>query len=272
MTQKRTAISDVTVIMPIAGKATRAREVTKDSIPKHLIRLDNGQAVLDIITGNLQKVGFRKFVFCVGFLKEQLKDHIKEVAWLNTPGVSYQFDETDPDNLPGVDGTVLQAINNHSLSGQAMIIPGDLVLPWQALAEMNLQHAKRAADVTLGLTSFVTERTTDVGKIVLDADDKLAGCYSRQETPRPAPAGFRNLTSAAATAINIKRYAALCEAYYQSLDHAPGQLSLRDDVLPWAAADSHGFNIQGFDIKGEILDLGTPSNILYGQKHWQDYV
>ncbi len=271
MTQEPVAISDVTVVLPVAGKATRARKVTKDSIPKHLIKLDNGQAVLDIITGNLQKVGFRKFVFCVGFLKEQLKDHLGEEAWVKAPGVSYQFDEVDPNRLPGVDGTVLHAIDSLGLKGQAMIIPGDLLLPWAALVEMNWQHAKRKADITLGLTSFVTARTTDVGKIVLDETDKLAYCYSRDETPLPAQTGLRNLTSAAATAIDIRRYAALCDTYRRSLNRPPEQLSLRDDILPWAAVDDHGFNVQGFDVQGEILDLGTPANIRYGQRHWQDY-
>ena len=264
-------VSDVTVIMPIAGRATRAREVTKDEIPKHLIRLGNGETVLDTITGNLQRVGFRKFAFCVGFLKEQLKEHINEGSWRTSPNTAYAFDETD--RLLGVDGTVIHAIGELGLTGQAMIIPGDLVLPWNSLATMNQQHAETGTDVTLGLTSVITERTTDVGKIVTEeGTGRLLWTFGRTDAMPPNLSGAQNMTSAAATSINTERYVALCEDFRRSAGHTAVELSLRDNVLPWAAASEALYDIQGFDIQGEILDLGTPANIHYGQQNWQNYV
>lgn len=264
-------ISTATVIMPIAGLATRAREITQDLIPKHLIQLDNGQTVLDVICTNLQAVGFRRFIFCVGFLKQKLIDHITQESWITSPETVYSFDETDAPL--GVDGTVLHAITKYKVTGQALIIPGDLMLPWTKLADLYQQHSLRRPDVTLGLTSYITGRTTDVEKIVINASTKqLVACYARTDSIQPAPKGCINLTSAAATMIDVKRYQEMCA---QFLDEETNQqdvlLSLRDDILPWVARKGN-YLIEGYDLHGEILDMGTPDNIRYGQSHWNSYV
>lgn len=260
---------DVTVILPIAGKATRAREVTRDEIPKHLIRLGNGRPILDIICGHLQESGFRKFAFGVGFLKEQLTDHIATGTWITSPDTTYAISQED--ELRGTDHTILHAIGSLGLKGQAMLIPGDLMVPWESLAPMNKSHRQRGADVTLGLTSCVTDRTTDVGKMIVEeGTDRLLWCYGRTENqPEPMP-GSRNLTSGAVTVISIERYIEMCSTYAATHPDGSTSLSLRDNVLAWALQGGD-FNIQGHDMGGEVLDLGTPANIYHGQANWDRY-
>lgn len=258
---------DVTVILPIAGKATRAREVTRDEIPKHLIRLGNGRPILDIICGHLQESGFRKFAFGVGFLKEQLIDHITAGTWVTSPDTTYAISQED--ELRGTDHTILHAIGSLGLKGQAMLIPGDLMVPWESLAPMNKSHRQRGADVTLGLTSYVTDRTTDVGKMILEeGTDRLLWCYGRTESPPEPIPGSRNLTSGAVTVISIERYIEMCDTY--TATHPNEEASLRDNVLSWALQGG-GFSIQGHDMGGEVLDLGTPANIYHGQADWARY-
>lgn len=257
--------------MPIGGKATRARDVTQDRIPKHLIRLENGKTVLDTITENLQYVGFRNFVFCLGHHKQQLIDHLDKREWTIDSSTTHAYSEED--KPLGPDGAFMQAIGNLGIKGQAMIIPGDLMLPWHKIAEMNLRHAREGADITFAVTSHVTPRTTDVGKIIgEDETDRLVWCYPRT-APIPAQQhGSRNLTSAAAMAISVERYQELCELYLATAGSHDQPYSWRDDIMPWAAATHAGFDTRVFDIQGEILDLGTPDNIHYGQKHWGQYV
>lgn len=259
----------VTVILPIAGKATRAREVTRDEIPKHLIRLGNGRPVLDIICGHLQDAGFRKFVFCVGFLKEQLIDHIDTGAWITSPDTTYVFSKEE--ETRSTEHTVLHAIGSLGLKGQATIIPGDIMLPWESLATMNRNHRQRGTDVTLGLTSYLTDRTTDIGKMIVeDGTDRLLWCYGRTEEPPEPLFGSRNLTSGAVTVVSIERYVAMCDAWASLHPDMTEDLSLRDNVLSWAL-QSGGFTIQGHDMRGEVLDLGTPANIYHGQANWARY-
>ncbi len=259
-------LKDVSVLMPIGGRATRAHDVTHGLIPKHLIELDDGRAVLDVVLEGLQSVGFRRFVFCVGVHADQITQHLSKDNWRADDSTSYDF---SAEEVPlGVDGAILQAIEAGNLRGQGMIVPGDVFLPWESLAAMNRQHANSGADVTMGVTSMVTERTTDLEKIIAEENtDRLLWCYGRDEPPCESMPGLRKLTSAAATTIAMERYAELCNRFRS--DGKP--VSFRDDVA-LSAARSTEYDIQVFDVLGEILDLGTPANIAYGQAHWSDYV
>jgi NDP-sugar pyrophosphorylase family protein len=265
------SLDDVVVLMPIGGQATRAREVTGDNIPKHLIRLGNNQPVLDVVCRGLQRVGFRQFTFCVGHHKDQIREHIDSGSWVVSKGVEHEFSE---EKTPlGPDGAIMQAIDTLGLTGQGLVVPGDMMLPWDGIAAMNREHAKRGADVTVGVTSHVTDRTTDVGRMVVEEDsDRLLWCYGRTDDPGDSLPGSRNLTSAAAMALTISRYVMLCETYLDvHPDHVDKPLSLRDQVLPWAI-NVPDFQVDAYDTQGEALDLGTPANIYYGQENWEQYV
>lgn len=260
---------EVTVILPIAGKATRAREVTRDEMPKHLIRLGNGRPILDIICGHLQDSGFRKFVFGVSFLKEQLIDHITTGTWITSSDTTYAFSKEDEPR--GTEHTILHAIGSLGLKGQATIIPGDIMVPWESLATLNRNHRQRGADVTLGLTSYLTDRTTDIGKMIVEeGTDRLLWCYGRTEQPPEPLSGSRNLTSGAVTVVSIERYTEMCDTYVRTHPNGAADLSLRDNVLSWALQGGD-FSVQGYDMGGEVLDLGTPANIHHGQANWACY-
>ncbi len=259
-------LGDVSVLMPIGGQATRAYDVTRGRIPKHLIELNDGRAVLDVVLEGLQAVGFRQFVFCVGVHADQIMNHINADNWLIDDDISYDFSVEE--HPLGVDGAILQAIEVGKLRGQGMIIPGDVFLPWGSLAAMNKQHAANGADVTMGVTSVITERTTDLEKIIAEENtDRLLWCYGREEPTCADIPGVKRLTSAAATTITMERYSALCNSF--RTDDRP--VSFRDDVALTAARSSE-YDIRVFDVMGEILDLGTPANIAYGQAHWSSYV
>ncbi len=269
--QMEQSLADVTVIIPIGGNATRAQKVTGDLIPKHLIKLGNGQPIVDNVCRNLQQVGFRQFVFCVGHHKDQIKDHISSGSWIAAKGVSYEFSQEE--TPLGPDGAVLQAIGLLGLKGQGLVVPGDMMLPWLGIADMTKRQPKDGTDVTVGVTSHVTDRTTDLGRLIVeDKSNRLLWCYGRSEEPGESRPGSRGLTSAAAMAISINRYKELCETYIKSSSSQVREpLSLRDQVLPWAVR-ANCFQILAYDLGGEALDLGSPSNIHYGQQNWEQYV
>lgn len=260
-----------TVIMPVGGLATRAREVTKDLIPKHLILLGNGKPVLHHVLRGLQDVGFRDFVFCVGQHKDQLTDFIHQEEW-NSTEATYRLSEEE--KLLGSDGAVRQAIETLDIEGRAMLIPGDAMLPWQGLAEMTDFHAQNGDGVTVAVTSHITERTTDVGRMVVEDDtNRLLWCYPREaQDLRGNQAGSRGLTSAAAVVITIAEYMEILDAYITENSGADTEkIGFRDQIAPWLIQKGE-YPIRAFDVGGEVLDLGTPKNITYGVEHWQDYV
>ena len=262
-------LEEVTVIMPVAGRAVRARAVTNDTIPKHLLPLGNGQPVLSMICRELQRLGFRRFVFCVGFLKDQIIEHVANRSWISREGVSYEFSELDAQRGP--DGAVLGAIRSLGLQGNAMMIPGDMMLPWDGIAEMNLAQIQRGSGVTVSVTSYITERTTDVGKFMVEPNTgRLLRVYARDEAVPIVPGAARR-TCAGAMAISINSFVELCNAYLRAQTDDVQCIGLRDQVLPWAL-EKGGFELYSHDVRGEVLDLGIPPNIRYGQENWRQYV
>lgn len=261
----------ITVIMPIGGLATRAREVTKDLIPKHLILLGNGKPILHHVLRGLQGAGFRDFVFCVGQHKDQINDFIQQEEW-NSTGSDYRLSEEE--ELLGSEGAIRQAIDTLDIEGCAMLVPGDAMLPWQGLAQMADFHSKNGDGVTMAVTSHVTERTTDVGKLVVENNtNRLLWCYPREEqNPKGNQATSRGLTSAAAIAITLAEYKEIIDTYRAgNPGQDSGKIGFRDQIAPWIIQNNN-YQVRAFDVYGEVLDLGTPKNIAYGIKHWQDYV
>ncbi|MEV0533751.1 NDP-sugar synthase [Kitasatospora sp. NPDC050463] len=263
-------LSDVWVAMPIGGMATRARETTNDTIPKHLLRLDSGETILSTICRELQRIGFRRFVFCVGHMSDQIVEHLQGEEWVWKAGVSYVFSE---ERTPlGPDGAVLAAVKRWQLQGHVLMMPGDLLLPWDELAEMTSAHVGREPSMTAAVTSHLTPRTTDVGRFVVDATTwRLRHVYDRREPVAPTAPGELALTSAGAIALSTDHFIEVCEEYAKAHPGENGPLGLRDNVFPWAI-ESGGFTMHAHDLRGELLDLGTPANIDYGRKNWQRYV
>lgn len=260
-------MSDVTVIMPVAGKGTRARAVTNDLIPKSLIELEPDKTILDAICENLQAVGFRKFVFCVGHHKDQIIDRVSGEQWIQADDVSYQFSEED--ELSGYEGAVLNAVENLGLSGQAMVIPGDMLHDWNALVEMNQEHKRSGAGVTLGTTTHITEQTSDIGKLVVEENTaRLLWTYGRDDEPRMGVEGTANLTSIGVNVIDIQYFQELCAQFLVANPNERQNIGLRDTVGPWAVR-AGGLALHAYDTLSEQVDMGTPDRITYGQDNWQ---
>ena len=267
---RASALETTTVIMPIGGLATRARELTGDLIPKHLILLGNGKPILHHVLRGLQGAGFRDFVFCVGQHKEQIANFIHNEEW-NSTGANYRLSEEE--ELLGPDGAVQQAIEVLGIEGRAMVVPGDAMLPWGGLAEMTDFHAQNGDGITAGVTSYITERTTDVGRLVVEDDtNRLLWCYPREaQDLKGDQVGSRGLTSAAAMVINIAEYMTILDVYKsESAEPGTEKIGFRDDIAPWLIQNGE-YQVRAFDVRGEVLDLGTPKNIAYGIEHWQDY-
>lgn len=269
--EERIDLSRVPLIIPVGGLSTRAREITKDLIPKHLIHLNENFTILDFVCMKLQEVGFREFVFCVGYYKDQIIEHISKRRWiLDEVNTRFSFSlETKP---LGPDGATYHELKGKNYLNPVTIMPGDMFLPWHRLEAINRFHLTNGADITFGLTSVVTERTTDVGKILIEVDtNRLLKCYRRDEETKDVPANAIRLTSAGICVLNPQRYIQICEAYlgeYNLPDDS--SISIRDNLLPWIGERSD-YMVKGFDLEGEALDLGTSQNIKYGLENWMQY-
>lgn len=254
-------LENVNVILPVGGLGTRALDVTRDEIPKHLIRLNNGYTVLDSILTGLQDEGYRSFVFCTGHHNEILSSYVKSMGWANHKNTRFEISKED--EPLGPDGAVRLAIDRYGIEGEALILPGDVSLPWDSLAKMSLRRRIVSSDVMMAVTSCVTSRTTDVGKFVVNkVSSSLERCYGRTEIVGDIDLESQELlTSAAAMAVDVGRYINMSDEYSNSTGSKV--MSMRDGMAQWAI-DDRGYSIHAFDIEGEVLDMGTPANIAYG--------
>lgn len=220
--------------------------------------------MLDRILHGLQREGYKNFIFCTGHHSEVINSYISAGGWRLSEDANAEIShESQP---LGPDGAVIKAINELELNGEALILPGDVSLPWSKLAAMSLYRRRTESDVTLAVTSEVTPRTTDIGKLIVDKNtSRLEHCYGRNESVPRISTSQKALTSAAALAINIEQYLNMCEAYLAENPDVDS-LSMRDGIAPWASHHSH-YKITAYDIEGEILDLGTPGNIVFGQEN-----
>ena len=60
------ANSDVAAVVLCGGQGTRIKEITKNNIPKALIKI-NGKPIIWYVVSALLKYGVKKIIFTVGF-------------------------------------------------------------------------------------------------------------------------------------------------------------------------------------------------------------
>lgn len=162
----------------------------------------------------------------------------------------------------------MNAIRALGLKGQAMVVPGDMLHDWEGLVEMNRQHKSSGAGITMGTTTYITDKTLDIDKLVAEeGTNRLIWTYGRTEEPLTGIPGAKNLTSIGVNIIDIEYFQDLCEQFLEANPHERQNIGLRDTVGPWAIRMG-GIALHAYDTRSEQVDLGTPENIYYGQANW----
>lgn len=271
MTREDFDLSNSTVIVQVAGPGKRAIDITNAETSKHLIQLNANLTILDFVCIKLQEAGFRNFIFCLGYYKEQVKEHIYRQEWI-AKGNSLKFSLSIEYKPLGPYGGVYHALKQMDLSHHVVVMPADLFLPWQCFKDIYQFHLLNNSDMTIALTSVVTERTAEAGKITIDrATNRLIRCYKRDEQVNDIPIDAIQLSSAGMTVINPTKFIQMCENFFiENNISNESYLSLRDHILPWIEHKSN-YKVTGYDIKGEALDLGTPQNIKYAKENWEKF-
>ena len=94
------------IVILAGGLAKRLRPIT-DKIPKSLIEI-NREPFVHYQLELLEKKGFKKIYFCLGFLGEQVEKVVKESVYYTRLSISFSY---DGDTLMGTGGTIRKIIN-----------------------------------------------------------------------------------------------------------------------------------------------------------------
>jgi NDP-sugar pyrophosphorylase family protein len=94
------------VVILAGGLAIRLRPIT-EKIPKSLIEI-NGEPFVIHQLKLLEKKGFKKIHFCLGFLGDQVEDVVRKSAFYKRLSISFSY---DGETLLGTGGTIRKIIN-----------------------------------------------------------------------------------------------------------------------------------------------------------------
>lgn len=221
-------LADTDAVILCGGLGTRLQSVVPDR-PKALA-LVGGRPFLDIPVDDLLDQGFRRIVFCVGHLKEQIVEHYRARG-----DTEYVFAQED--QPLGTGGAVANALPL-TRSDPIVVINGDSFCPVD-FAELYRFYCANAATAALVLTAPAGRH--DGGLVHLDESNRI---LSFAEKSLPPTAG---------RFINAGIYLLQKRAIGRAALTPP--FSLEHDVFPALIASERCF---GFVVPGPLVDIGTP--------------
>lgn len=242
-------LAETPVVILAGGLGRRLQSVVSDR-PKPLARIGD-QPFLAVQMQLLRDQGARRFVLCVGYRSEQVREQFGDGSTL---GVSIEYSE-EGEQLLGTGGALKLA--ERFFAPRALVLNGDtyLAADYGKILESHARERARS-----GLVATVTLARLDdarrYGTVLLDDSGKfLTGFREKQETTDPV-VGWLN-----AGAYVIEQ---------ELLDIAPptAVCSLERDVFPAALAAS--CRMAAAISPRPFFDIGTPEDYVRFQNHYRE--
>jgi len=214
------------------GLGTRLRPISGD-LPKVLIPFA-GRTFIDILIESLLPFGFRRFVLCVGHMREKVRNHFYrrdyEVVF---------SEETEP---LGTGGAVKNAMK-HITTSPFLLLNGDSLCPID-MREFYDFHVRKGGVMSIVLSRPLSENA--YGVVEVDSENRIVAFREKAEARK-------------GSFINAGLYLAECRIF--DLMPEAARFSLETDLIP--ALLPHG--CYGLVTDAEVIDIGTPDR--YFQAH-----
>jgi NDP-sugar pyrophosphorylase family protein len=224
MSEGSSAISTDAVIL-CGGLGTRLQPVSGD-LPKALMPLA-GKPFIDILIESLLPFGFRRFVLCIGHLREKVRTHFCK------PDYEVIFSE---ESEPLGTGGALKNAQSFIKSSPFLLLNGDSLCPTDLNCFREF-HKKKGGILSLVLTRPLSENA--YGMVELDRENRIVAFREKAEARR-------------GSFINAGIY--LVERGIFDLMPEAARFSLETELIP--AVLPHG--CYGFVTDAELIDIGTP--------------
>jgi len=227
------------------GMGTRLRSLVADR-PKPMAKVGE-KPFLELQLECLKKHGVRRFVFCVGYMWEQIHQYFGDGRkW----GVEIEYSVER--ELLGTAGALKQALPH--TDGTFLALNGDsyLDVDVQKLVQFHEQRQgfDRGAVGTIVLTE--AEDARQFGSVRMDTADRIVSFVEKSES--------------AATSKLISAGIYVFQPEILQWIPAGKKLSLERDLFP--ALLKAGFGLFGYPAEGFFVDIGTPQ----GYRRLQEYV
>ncbi|OHE06761.1 MAG: hypothetical protein A3K14_03745 [Sulfurimonas sp. RIFCSPLOWO2_12_FULL_36_74] len=220
-------------IILAGGLGTRVKELTRNKIPKPMLRV-NGRPFLEYILDWLLTQGTEEIIFAIGFKGEVITQHFKD----NYKGIDIRY-SYEEDNLLGTGGAIKKALACCD-ENTIFAVNGDTYFPVD-IRDLLAWHRKKHSEITIALKHLYN--FDRFGTVEINADTKITRFREKGFTKE----GF----------INGGIY---CIDKEILLDYKKDQFSLERDFLEG--------NIKDLKILGKVYDdafydIGTPADYEY---------
>lgn len=219
-------LDKIDVVILCGGQGKRLRPVTK-GLPKVLVNV-GGRPFIDILISNLWQQGFKRFILCVGYLREQVIDHFKQnTSW----NVEFSAEKTPS----GTGGAVKKA-------GQLITSDSFLVMNGDSICNVDFSKFYDFHERNGGILSMVlakSRRSYDYGIVELDSTNRIRNFKEK-------------VCKNGSGMINAGIYLMKRDIFGYMPEGA--NFSLEHDLFP-KIADSPCY---GFLTDGALIDIGTP--------------
>jgi NDP-sugar pyrophosphorylase family protein len=220
------SFKEIDVVILCGGQGTRLRPVVSDR-PKSLAVFGDS-TFLDILIETLKKSGFRRFILCVGYMKDQIEARFK-----NREDVSILFSEEEE---PLGTGGALKNAQSLIQSETFVVLNGDSICNID-FSEFYRFHKNK--NVILSMALVQTQDARDFGTVVLNEFHEIISFKEKESAKNSA-------------LINAGIYFMQKEILSQM--PAMPRFSLENDFFPTMT----GARCAGFIINSELIDIGTP--------------
>ena len=217
---------EIDVVILCGGKGTRLQPVVSDR-PKGLAAFGD-TTFLDILIDSLKNSGFKTFILCVGYMKDQIKDHFKD-----TKDIKILFSEEDE---PLGTGGALKKAEPLLQSETFIVMNGDSICD---INFYDFYHFHKNKNALLSMALVRTKETKDYGSVIMNDSHEITSFKEKVAT--------NNLCL-----INAGVYFMQKEIF----SHMPNdfRFSLELDFFPKMI----GERCAGFIIDSQLIDIGTP--------------
>lgn len=232
-------LDDIDVVILCGGFGTRLRSAVDDR-PKVLANIGN-RTFIDILIDNIKVYGLKNIILCVGYLKEQIKNHF------NNDYKDYNIRFSD-ENTPLGTGGALKNTMSLINSDPFMVMNGDSICKTNYQDFYNF-HINKDAILSMVLAKSKTHQ--DFGNVILDQSQRIIK-YQEKE----------NINYKKDKVNNKDKYLVNAGIYLVRKDifsYMPNndQFSLEYNFFP-KLIDNISNKCFGFITECELIDIGTP--------------
>jgi len=222
----KSVFNEIDVVILCGGEGTRLRPLVSDR-PKSLAVFGD-TTFLDILIESLTNRGFKNFILCVGYMKDQIKDHFKK-----RDDISITFSEEEV--ALGTGGALKNA---HTLirSETFFVLNGDSICDLD-FEKFYFYH--KSKNVVLSIVLVQTNKTEDFGSVKVNSSHEIISFKEK-------------ITNNTNGLINAGIY--LMREDIFSYMPKTNYFSLENDFFPKIIQEK----CAGFIIKSELIDIGTP--------------